>query len=241
MDQRTTAIDQDLKDIVQTRLDIAEKLELLEQRITDTAEGATMKFSRLLDEGSQSVTQMVDKTKAALDPVHKVDDYPWLMLGGAICAGYAIGLLEARSRAQRAVYPYYPPGAHASRVMPAPAAQGKTASHRADGIYDYYPDPSDPSHRAGRADQRNHGSIWETMSRELGVDTEQAKAALMQAGRTLMAEFTSKLIPEIARSLGVALTPQGKHTRESSEHGSYSGSSTGSGARPSAGTASRFR
>jgi len=241
MDQRTTAIDQDLKDIVQTRLDIAEKLELLEQRITDTAEGATMKFSRLLDEGSQSVTQMVDKTKAALDPVHKVDDYPWLMLGGAICAGYAIGLLEARSRAQRGIYPYYPPGAHASRVMPDAAAQEKTAAHRADGIYDYYPDPSDLSQKARRAEQRNHGSIWETMSRELGADTEQAKAALMQAGRTLMAEFASKLIPEIARSLGVTLTPQGKHARDSSDHGSYAGSSTGSGVRPSADTASRFR
>lgn len=241
MDQRTTAIDQDLKDIVQTRLDIADKLELLEQRITDTAEGATMKFSRLLDEGSQSVTQMVDKTKAALDPVHKVDDYPWLMLGGAICAGYAIGLLEARSRAQRGVYPYYPPGAHASRVMPDTAAQGKTASHRADGIYDYYPDPSDPSQKARRSEPRSHSSIWETMSRELGADTEQAKAALMQAGRTLMAEFASKLIPEIARSLGVTLTPQGKHPRESSEHSSYAGASTGSGARPSADTTSHYR
>ena len=126
MDQRTAAIDQDIKDIVQTRLDIAEKLELLEQRIMDTAEGATMKFSRLLDEGSQSVTQMVDKTKAALDPVHKVDDYPWLMVGGAICAGYVIGLLEARTRAQRSgVYAYYPPGAHASRVMPESDNQAK--------------------------------------------------------------------------------------------------------------------
>ena len=55
MDQRTAAINQDLKDIVDTRSDIARKLELLEQRIKDTAEGATMKVSRLLDEGSQSV------------------------------------------------------------------------------------------------------------------------------------------------------------------------------------------
>lgn len=99
MDQRTAAIDQDLKDIIETRIDIAEKLELLEQRIKDTAEGVTMKFSRMLNEGTDSVTHLVDKTKAALDPIHKVDDYPWLMLGGAICAGYAIGLLESRARA----------------------------------------------------------------------------------------------------------------------------------------------
>lgn len=238
MDQRTAAIDQDIKDIVETRLDIAEKLELLEQRIKDTAEGATMKFSRLLDEGSQSVTHLVDKTKAALDPVHKVDAYPWLMLGGAICAGYAIGLLEARTRAQRGIYPYFPPGAHASRVMPESETEGKTTSRRADGIYDYYPDPSQ---RARRTEQQSHPSIWETMSRELGTDTEQAKAALMQAGRSLMVEFVNKLIPEIARSFGVTLPSQERRPRETYENASYSESSTGSGARPSAGTASRFR
>ncbi|MBX3371158.1 MAG: hypothetical protein KF793_12290 [Nitrospira sp.] len=238
MDQRTAAIDQDIKDIVETRMDIAEKLELLEQRIKDTAEGATMKFSRLLDEGSQSVTQMVDKTKAALDPIHKVDDYPWLMLGGAICAGYAIGLLEARTRAQRGVYPYYPPGAHASQVMPESETEGKTASRRAEGIYDYYPDPT---HRARRTEQRSHSTIWETMSRELEIDTEQAKAALMQAGRTLMVEFANKLIPEIARSLGVTLTSQGKQSRPSYDQGSYSEAEARGSARSSAGSASQFR
>lgn len=239
MDQRTAAIDQDIKDIVETRLDIAEKLELLEQRIKDTAEGATMKFSRLLDEGSHSVTQLVDKTKAALDPVHKVDDYPWLMLGGAICAGYAIGLLEARARAQRGVYPYYPPGAHASQVMPESDPDGKTASRRAEGVYDYYPDPTERGRRSRQS--RSHTSIWESMGRELEIDTEQAKAALMQAGRTLMVEFANKLIPEIARSLGVTLAPPGKQSRQSHENGSYAESSAGSGARPSADAASGFR
>ena len=63
MDQRTTTIDQDLKEIIDTRVAIAEKLELLEQRIIDTAEGATMKFSRMLDETTETVNQMVDKTK----------------------------------------------------------------------------------------------------------------------------------------------------------------------------------
>jgi ElaB/YqjD/DUF883 family membrane-anchored ribosome-binding protein len=107
MDQRTTTIDQDLKDIVDTRVAISEKLELLEQRIRDTAEGATMKFSRMLDETSQSVNQMVDKTKAALDPVHKVDEYPWLMLGGAVAAGFLIGLMDVRIEA--ACTPIIPP------------------------------------------------------------------------------------------------------------------------------------
>ena len=85
----------DVKEIRRTRVAIAEKLELLEQRIIDTAEGATMKFSRMLEDTTETVNQMVDKTKSALDPIHKVEEYPWLMLGGAICAGFAIGLMDS--------------------------------------------------------------------------------------------------------------------------------------------------
>ncbi|GAB1721934.1 MAG: hypothetical protein GDA65_06990 [Nitrospira sp. CR1.1] len=240
MDQRTAAINQDLKDIVDTRSDIARKLELLEQRIKDTAEGATMKVSRLLDEGSQSVTQLVDKTTAALNPVQKVDAYPWLMLGGAMCAGYAIGLLEARTRAPgRGVYAYYPPGAHASRIMPEPEGKQKKTARRAEGIYDYYPDPQ----RARRTERQSRPGIWETMSRELGADTDQAKAALMQAGCSLMVEFASKLIPEIARSFGVILPSQGKpgkNAREPYGKPPHSESTAGRGARPSGGAASPF-
>lgn len=229
MDQRTAAIDQDLKDIVETRIDIAEKLDLLEQRIKDTAEGATMKFSRMLDEGTQGVTHLMDKTKAALDPIHKVDEYPWLMLGGAICAGYAIGLLESRSRAQRGVYAYYPPEAHASQVMPEPNQKGKT-SDRPDGVYEYYPDPSRPR---TRRESRNRTSIWDTISRELGADTDQAKTALMQAGRSMMLEFASKLLPEIARSLGVTLSSQGKQAGGTYDTAAPSERKSGSDARPS--------
>lgn len=196
-----------------------------------------MKFSRLIDEGSRSVTQSVDKLKTALDPVHKVDAYPWLMLGGAICAGFAIGLIEARTRQRSGVYPYYPPGARASRIMPESEGQATRQSRGADGIYDYYPDPSQ---RARQDDTRSGPSIWETMSRELGAETDQAKAALIQAGRSLMVEFANKLIPELARSLGVQLPSQGTRARDSGERASYTESAT-VGARSSAGTASRYR
>jgi len=230
MDQRTAAIDQDLKDIVETRIDIAEKLELLEQRIKDTAEGATMKFSRMVNEGTESVTHLMDKTKAALDPIHKVDDYPWLMLGGAICAGYAIGLLESRARAQRGVYAYYPPGAHASRVMPEPNRRGAASSNDSEGVYDYYPDPSQAR---PRQETRNRQSVWETISRELGTDSDQAKNALMQAGRSMVLELAGKLLPEIARSLGVTLSSQGKEAEKPQGSAASSESRSGSSARHS--------
>ncbi|MDR4480594.1 MAG: hypothetical protein R3B37_12735 [Nitrospira sp.] len=213
MDQRTTAIDQDLKDIVDTRVAIAEKLELLEQRIIDTAEGATMKFSRMLEETTENVNQMVDKTKSALNPIKKVDQYPWLMLGGAICAGFAIGLMESRSRSQRSgVYPYYPAGARASRVMPESARQARGSNGSADGVYDYYPTGSQ-SQTAQTA--RSQTSVWDSMSHEFSHEAEQAKAVLLQVGRSLMMELARKMLPEIARSFGVNLSAQSESERDS--------------------------
>lgn len=204
MDQRTTTIDQDLKDIVHTRVAIAEKLELLEQRIKDTAEGATMKFSQMLDETSHSVNQMVDKTKAALNPIHKVDEFPWLMLGGAIGVGFAIGMMESRSR-RSGVYPYYPPGARASRVMPESARQPGATTERKEGIYDYYPTGPRPRTRQSASHRSN---LWDGMSQEFTQEAEETKAVLMQFGRSLMLELARKMMPEIARSFGVNLSSQ---------------------------------
>ena len=209
MDQRTTAIDQDVKEIVGTRVAIAEKLELLEQRIIDTAEGATMKFSRMLEDTTETVNQMVDKTKSALDPIHKVDEYPWLMLGGAMCVGFAIGLMDSRPRSERSgVYPYYPARARASRVMPESARTRGATTDQAQGVYDYYP--------TGPQFQSTHRTnLWSSMSREFGQEAEEAKAVLLQAGRSLLTELVRKAVPEIARSLGVNLSAQFEKQKDS--------------------------
>ena len=212
MDQTTTTIDQDLKDIVDTRVAISEKLGLLEQRIRDTAEGATMKFSRMLDETSQSVNQMVDKTKAALDPIQKVDEYPWLMLGGAVCAGFVIGLMDPRNRHRGGVYPYYPPGAHASHVMPEDGRQKDVETNRKEGVYEYYP----PRRPAGQHTGRKQPSIWDSIISEFGHEAEQAKSALIEVGKSVMMEMARKMVPEIARSFGVILSSSTETDRRSS-------------------------
>jgi hypothetical protein len=131
MDQRTSAIDQDLKHIVQTRIAIAEKLRLLEQRITHQAEDVTMTCSQMVNRTTTNLHQLMDKTKSAMTPSPQVAEHPWLLLGGALCAGYAIGLIERGTRhARNGVYPYYPPGARGSRVMPGPAQPKAAAAKR---------------------------------------------------------------------------------------------------------------
>ena len=203
MDQRTSAIDQDLKHIVQTRIAIAEKLRLLEQRITHQAEDVTMTCSQMVNRTTTNLHQLMDKTKSAMTPSPQVAEHPWLLLGGALCAGYAIGLIERGTRhARNGVYPYYPPGARGSRVMPGPA-QPKAAAGKKEGVYDYYPQDSRASHKAAGADR---GSLWESVTHEFGQETEEATRIVIQAGRSLIFELARKAMPEIARTLGVNLS-----------------------------------
>ena len=203
MDQRTSAIDQDLKHIVQTRIAIAEKLRLLEQRITHQAEDVTMTCSQMVNRTTTNLHQLMDKTKSAMTPSPQVAEHPWLLLGGALCAGYAIGLIERGTRhARNGVYPYYPPGARGSRVMPGPA-QPKAAAGKKEGVYDYYPQNSRASHKAAGADR---GSLWESVTHEFGQETEEATRMVIQAGRSLIFELARKAMPEIARTLGVNLS-----------------------------------
>jgi hypothetical protein len=203
MDQRTSAIDQDLKHIVQTRIAIAEKLRLLEQRITHQAEDVTMTCSQMVNRTTTNLHQLMDKTKSAMTPSPQVAEHPWLLLGGALCAGYAIGLIERGTRhARNGVYPYYPPGARGSRVMPGPA-QPKAAAGKKEGVYDYYPQDSRASHKAAGA---GRGSLWESVTHEFGQETEEATRMVIQAGRSLIFELARKAMPEIARTLGVNLS-----------------------------------
>jgi ElaB/YqjD/DUF883 family membrane-anchored ribosome-binding protein len=204
MDQRTGALDQDLKDILHTRTAIANKLDALEQRVLHHAEDATMQLTRVLDRTTKHMNEFVDKTKAVIDPSRQVRAHPWLMVGGALCAGYALGLLERRTRHHRnGVYPYYPAGAKASPVMPSPSRRGTTSKHH-DGIYDYYPDPSSPRHEP---DTREDRSLWNSLSREFGPETEEAKQMVLRLGRGLIVELTRRMVPDIARALGVTLPP----------------------------------
>ena len=226
MDQRTSAIDQDLKDIAQTRIAIAEKWDALEQQITHRVEDVTMTCSDMLNRATDNIGAFVNKTKAVVDPVHRIDRHPWLMLGGALCAGYAIGLIEQGNRhRRRGVYPHYPPGVRGPRVMPAPA-QRNAESRQSEGVYDYYPHESQSSFRGTGG---NGSNLWSSLSREFGPDTEEAKHMVLQVGRTLLFELARKAMPEIARTLGVslsALTPKDEHplrTQPSSNKGADGG------------------
>ena len=105
MDHTDDRIEQDIKDILKTRVAISDKLEMLEQRVEEKMERSRVAVKDLVDHTAEVVEGMMDKTKRTLDPLHQFNQRPWLMLGGAIMLGYIAGLVETKMRST-GVYPY---------------------------------------------------------------------------------------------------------------------------------------
>ena len=199
MDQRTTRIEQDVKDIVQTRVAIAEKLEMLEQQVEQKMERSKIAVRDLVDHTAGVVGDMVHKTKQTLDPLHQFGERPWVMLGGAVMLGYLAGMLEARLRSS-GVYPYYTGDApHEAPVMPSSQQDDEPRP----GVYPYY--PAGGAQRARGSDSsRGSGiasSLLQDVTKEMMEELDQVKAGLIEAGRSFIRDVTSQIIPTILRSL----------------------------------------
>jgi len=200
MDQRTTRIEQDIKEIVHTRVAIAEKLEMLEQQVEQKMERSKVAVRDLVDHTAGVVGDMVHKTKQTLDPLHQFGERPWVMLGGAVMLGYLAGMLEARLRSS-GVYPYYTGDApHEAPVMPSSQQDDEPRP----GVYPYYPDPSGKQRTRGADSSRGSGvasSLLQDVTKEMMEELDQVKAGLIEAGRSFIRDVTSQIVPTILRSL----------------------------------------
>jgi ElaB/YqjD/DUF883 family membrane-anchored ribosome-binding protein len=103
MDQRTNPIQQDMNEIRRTRAAMAQKLEQLEGRVEDTVEGAKTTVLDIVDNVRDAAEDFIDRaeefvehTKQNFDPTYQIQRHPWMMIGGAIVAGYVLGVLESR-------------------------------------------------------------------------------------------------------------------------------------------------
>ena len=209
MDQRTTRIEQDVKDIVQTRVAIAEKLEMLEQQVEQKMERSKIAVRDLVDHTAGVVGDMVHKTKQTLDPLHQFGERPWVMLGGAVMLGYLAGLLEARLRSS-GVYPYYTDDApHEAPVMPSFQQDDEPRP----GVYPYYPAAGGAQRARGSDSSRGSGiasSLLQDVTKEMIEELDQVKAGLIEAGRSLIRDVTSQIIPTILRSLSKSTSSESR-------------------------------
>jgi ElaB/YqjD/DUF883 family membrane-anchored ribosome-binding protein len=100
--------------MLQTRTSLTEKIEAIEEKLTnvvsETADTVTQTASAVTEtvekvkeavEGtvntiSGTAEEAVESVKEAFDIRRQVADHPWLLLGGAVAAGFASGLLLDR-------------------------------------------------------------------------------------------------------------------------------------------------
>lgn len=200
MDQESRRLDQDISEIAHTRLAIADKLEKLEHQVRETVEDTAMTIKDMVDHTKQTMDDTIQKTTQVLDPVYQVNQHPWFMLGGAVCVGYVLGLLETRlSDSRGGVYPYVPPGVRGASTMPSDR-DGNDSAQRS-GVYPYYP----PEHERGSSahSQPRQTSAWDSLSHEFADEVEQAKQVIVQAGRSLVHEFVRQVLPRLVRSFGI--------------------------------------
>jgi len=133
------------KDMLETRTALTEKFEAIEDKlasaVTETTESVTQTVEAVKDvvqtiegavEGtmktvSGAAEDAVESVKEAFDIRRQVERHPWLMLGGAVAAGFAGGLVldralpAARSAAGFAGFARQPEFAY-SQAAAAPAA-----------------------------------------------------------------------------------------------------------------------
>ena len=199
MDQTDDRIEQDIKDILKTRVAISDKLEMLEQRVEEKMERSRMAVRDLVDHTAEVVDGMMDKTKQTLDPLHQFNQRPWLMLGGAIMLGYIAGLVEAKMRST-GVYPYYTPDTEGASVMPPGSKEERGAP--AEGVYPYYPTEQGRRSGARGGAMAPQMSILQDVSDGLMEEFDHIKAGVIEAGRVFLREMSTTIIPSLLHSLG---------------------------------------
>jgi ElaB/YqjD/DUF883 family membrane-anchored ribosome-binding protein len=103
MDHETEVIKQQM---LETRTSLTEKLQALEEQVastvrstteavTETAEAVKGAVENTVSAVKGTVEETVETVKSSFDLTHQMEAHPWLMLGGAVVAGYfAASLLD---------------------------------------------------------------------------------------------------------------------------------------------------
>ncbi len=216
MDQRAHDVEEDLKNILHTRLALTQKIQLLEKRVEDTVQGTKAAALATLDFARNKAVDFVEAATYHMNPSVQANRRPWIMVGGAIAVGFVAGLIEQRRRAS-GVYPYYPPKAAGADVMPSQAREAEVPR----GVYPFYSAqdqvsiqrPSSRSERLPRSTGwisdvwRPLFSLWDELADELAQERTKLQRAALHVGHSF--------VRDVARIAGQILLDQLNHPRSS--------------------------
>lgn len=199
MDKGMDSIAQDIKDIVQTRVAIAEKLGVMEQHVGTTMQHARTMMTQVADKTTSSVCETMQATKEIFDPRVHAARHPWVFVGGALALGYAVGTLYRRGWRINGVVPYYPRGAKGAAVM---STSGSPSSERQEsGVYPFYPHVAADNARGERG-QPDQPTVWAELERALQGELSGVRSGVIRFGRGLIREMVRKAVPALVQIIG---------------------------------------
>jgi hypothetical protein len=222
MDQRTHDVEEDIKQILQTRLELGEKIDTLQRRVEATVESTKMAALDALDLARNKAAGFIESTTHQLNPSVQAGRRPWIMVGSAIAIGLFAGLIEQRRRAS-GVYRYYPPSADGADVMPDDGRSSEPA-----GVYPFYGrEVARPRAGRRRFDEPPRGperaeressetgipefleplhSLWSDLKAEVTQERDRLQNAVLHAGRSFIQDLVriagQSLLDQLARSGG---------------------------------------
>lgn len=205
MDQRAN-VEQDIKDIVNTRVEISRKMQLIDQEARYELENMKAKWSSLSANMGTTGKEFIERSARVLNPARQMHVRPWVVLGSVVLVGCAVGLLEKNYRRTK-VYPYYPPQAHGVSVMPSEGheEEGDTQS----GVYPYFPDGHE---KTKREDSSLALGLWNDVKKNVSAELQRSKEAVGHALREFARDLSKEIVPIVLKTL----TSQSRHRREDS-------------------------
>ncbi|HZH48688.1 MAG TPA: hypothetical protein VFD86_02870 [Nitrospira sp.] len=190
MDQRAHDVEEDLKNILHTRMVLADKIQLLEQRVADIVHGTKAAALGALDLAKSKAVDFIESASHNLNPSLQAGRRPWIMVGSAVAVGFLAGLLEQRRRTS-GVYPYYPPEAAGAPVMP---SSERGQAEIPSGVYPFYSaQEGQPSRRRSVRFERPRTDVWSPLfalwgelADELTQERTRLQRAVLHAGRSFI-------------------------------------------------------
>lgn len=203
MDQRANIVEQDIKDIVQTRVEISQKIQMLDDKARYELENMKAKWSGLTNGVAEVGKVFFAQSTRTLNPVRQMNARPWVALAGVVLAGFVVGKLEKRFRRAK-VYPYYPPKAHGAPVMPSEGEQEDRETES--GVYQYYPGEHQKSAKSGGSRSSFVSDLLSDVKGTVGAEVHRSKDAIGHAFREFARDMAKEIVPTILRSMAPTLS-----------------------------------
>lgn len=192
MDQRASIVEQDIKDILETRLEISRKIQLIDEKARYELENMKTALSGLAETGKD----FLDQSTRVLDPVRQMNARPWVVLGGVMLVGSAIALMEKKFRRAK-VYPYYPPQAHGAPVMPSEGE--KEGKETEPGVYPFFPEGHKETSKRSRSSFSS--DLWRDVKGTVHTEMGRSKDAIGYALHEFTRDIAKEIVPMILKSL----------------------------------------